>query len=360
MSRCAGSWAQPIGQQGPPAPTPEATAANAYTAAVPGFRHVVALVAAILVVATTNRASAQALDTDRQIAQQLFDDGRTLLEARRYPAACLKFAESQRLDPGGGTLLNLAYCHELEGKTATAWAELRDALGQAIREDRKDREDFTRAHIADLAPRLMRVVIQVSERLAARDPELNIDRSKLPAAAWDTPIPVDPGEHQVTVSVRGTAPWTVVVNVSEPGTTYAVKLDSPEGPSVCPDGQMRVEGGCAPVPSKPIGARRTAAFWGTLGGAGTLLVTSAVTGIVALRADAYVADNCSAERDFCRVSDAGEAATRARTFAWVSTATLAASGLAALVAFVLPREPTPARAASFITLGFGSLQIRGM
>ena len=137
-------------------------------------------------------AAAQSGDTDRQIAQQLFDDGRVLLEAKRYPEACTKFAESQRLDPGGGTLLNLAVCHELEGKTSTAWSEFRDALGQAVKDERKDREDIARAHIVDLAPRLMRVVVHVPEAVAARDPEISLDRSKLPAPRGTRPSPSTP------------------------------------------------------------------------------------------------------------------------------------------------------------------------
>ena len=303
-------------------------------------------------------AAAQTVDTDRQIAQQLFDDGRALLEARRYAEACPKFAESQRLDPGGGTLVNLAFCHELEGKTATAWSEFRDALGQAIKDDRKDREELARTHIADLAPKLMRVVVQVPERLAARDPEINLDRSKLPEAAWNTPIPVDPGEHRVSVSIAGGQPWSVAVSVAEPGETYTVKVPSFESPVVCPQGQMRVEGACVAIPG--TSSQRTTAFWLTLGGAGALLVTSAITGVVALSANAYVKDNCSTDRDFCRVTDAGDAATRAKTFAWISTATLGAGVVAGVVAFVLPRQPPPALGGATITFGLGSVRITGM
>jgi len=309
-------------------------------------------------VAVAPPAAAQAVDTDRQIAQQLFDDGRALLEARRYAEACPKFAESQRLDPGGGTLVNLAFCHELEGKTATAWSEFRDALGQAIKDDRKDREELARTHIADLAPKLMRVVVQVPERLAARDPEINLDRSKLPEAAWNTPIPVDPGEHRVSVSIAGGQPWSVAVSVAEPGETYTVKVPSFESPVVCPQGQMRVEGACVAIPG--TSSQRTTAFWLTLGGAGALLVTSAITGVVALSANAYVKDNCSADRDFCRVTDAGDAATRAKTFAWISTATLGAGVVAGVVAFVLPRQPPPALGGATITFGLGSVRITGM
>jgi hypothetical protein len=319
-----------------------------------------ALFVGLIALAASGKAHAQSGDTDRQIAQQLFDDGRTLLEARRYAEACPKFAESQRLDPGGGTLLNLAYCHELEGKTATAWSELRDALGQAIKDGRKDREDFTRTHIADLEPKLMRVVVHVPERLAARDPEINLDRSKLPATAWDTAIPVDPGEHRVSVAIAGAQPWSVAVSVSEPGETYTVRLPSLESPATCPQGQMRVQEACVAIPWDATQSRRTTAFWLTLGGAGALLVTSAITGVVALSANAYVKDNCSNERDFCSVPDAGDAATRAKTFAWVSTAKLGAGVVAGVVAFVLPREKAATLGGATITLGLGTLRITGM
>lgn len=319
-----------------------------------------AVSAAGAVLALAAPAAAQSRDTDRQIAQQLFDDGRELLEAKRYAEACPKFAESQRLDPGGGTLVNLAYCHELEGKTATAWAEFRDALGQALKDDRKDREEFTRAHLADLAPRLMRVAVRVPERLAARDPEITLDRSRLSPAAWGTPLPVDPGEHQVTLAVRGTQPITTRVSATEPGETYMVALSLPETPFECPEHHARVQGTCVPIPWETKSRPRTTAFWLTLGGAGVLLATSAATGIAALSADGYVKSHCSAARDFCDVEDAGDAATRARTFAWISTVTLVAGAAATVVAFVLPREPRPALGLGTVTLGLGTLRITGM
>jgi hypothetical protein len=305
-------------------------------------------------------AAAQSGDTDRQIAQQLFDDGRALLEQKRYAEACAKFADSQRLDPGGGTLLNLAVCHELEGKTATAWSEFRDALGQSVKDERKDREDIARAHIADLAPKLMRVVVHVPEAIAAREPEITLDKSRLPPPAWNTAIPVDPGEHRVAVNVRGAEPWSTVVAVSEPGKTYAVDLPPLEAQLVCPEGQQRSESTCVPIPWDESKRSRSTAFWVTLGGAGALFAASAVTGVVALNADAYVKDNCSGPRDFCRVSDADDAATRAKTFAWVSTLTLAGGALATIVAFALPRQQVKKWGGGTITIGVGSLRITGM
>jgi hypothetical protein len=166
----------------------------------------------------------------------------------------------------------------------------------------------------------------------------------------------------VSVSAPGAEPWATLVTVSEPGKTVAVELPSLEAQLICPEGQTRSQNTCVPIPWDESKRGRTTAFWVTLGGAGALFAASAVTGVVALNADAYVKDNCSNARDFCRVSDAGDAATRAKTFAWISTLTLAGGAVATITAFMLPREQvrkwggTPAT----VTLGLGSLRISGM
>jgi hypothetical protein len=70
--------------------------------------------ASLAFVATT------ALAADPPAAQALFERGKTLLDQRRVDDACRAFEESQRLDPGIGTLFHLADCEERRGRTATA------------------------------------------------------------------------------------------------------------------------------------------------------------------------------------------------------------------------------------------------
>src|ERR1019366_2385006 len=60
---------------------------------------------------------------DRSVATQLFEEGRALLRQGNVAAACPKLEESERIDPGGGTLLNVALCPEQLGRKATAWVE---------------------------------------------------------------------------------------------------------------------------------------------------------------------------------------------------------------------------------------------
>src|SRR5258708_30389730 len=78
--------------------------------------------------ALPHRARAQ--DTEAT-ATALFDDGRKLMAQHRYGDACPKLAESERLAPSGGTLINLAECYEHTGRTASAWAAWKDAAARA-------------------------------------------------------------------------------------------------------------------------------------------------------------------------------------------------------------------------------------
>lgn len=303
----------------------------------------------VAALAAASTARADGTETDRQIAQALFDEGRALLDQGRYTEACPKFAESQRLDPAGGTLLNLAVCHEAEGKTATAWSEFRDGLAQAIRDGRSDRVDLANEHIAALSAKLVRLIVRVPEGVAARGAEVMLDQSRLPRTAWGTPIPVDPGPHRVRVEAPTLETWEATVAATETGRTYEISVPALDGPIACPAGTIRSAGACVPESKK-----RSVAFYTLLAAGGASIAVSIVTGLMALDANAYVSDHCSTERDFCRVSDAADEASRARTMAWVSTVTLAAGASAGVIAFLLPLEKTssPSRDAH-PRVGFG-------
>src|SRR5262245_49057221 len=93
----------------------------------------------------TSTASAQSAGAKAE-AEALFEAGRALLASDDYDKACEKFLASERLDPAVGTLMNLAECSKRAGRTATAWAYLREAAALA-----RTRGDAAREAIATRA-----------------------------------------------------------------------------------------------------------------------------------------------------------------------------------------------------------------
>ena len=98
----------------------------------------------------TRSVAAQPAANDAAMAETLFEDAKKMMARGDYAAACPKLSESNRLDPGSGTLTALALCHEQEGKTATAWAEFIQVVSEAQQAGRTDREKFARQHVAAL------------------------------------------------------------------------------------------------------------------------------------------------------------------------------------------------------------------
>jgi hypothetical protein len=167
---------------------------------------VLGLLAAIALSAGGGTARAQAADT--ALAESLFQEGKRLMNEGKPAEACPKLAESYRLDPGLGTLLNLATCHEAEGKIATAWAEFNEALSRAKREADTARADFAAARVSALAPRLSRVVVTVSPEANLPGLEVTLNGSRIAPAAWGLPVPVDPGTHEIAATAPGKQRWS--------------------------------------------------------------------------------------------------------------------------------------------------------
>lgn len=139
----------------------------------------------------------------RAMAETLFFTGRGLMEAGRYAEACQKFAESYRLDPAAGTLLNLAVCHEKEGKIASAWGEFKQALSDAKKADRPDREELAAEHIAAIEPELPFLAINVPPDARVIGLEVVRNGSPLLSGSWGTELPVDPGPVEIVVRAPG-------------------------------------------------------------------------------------------------------------------------------------------------------------
>jgi len=152
-------------------------------------------------------ASAQAA------AEALFLQARELMAAGKYDLACARFEESQRLDPGAGTLLNLATCYEKRGQTASAWATYNEAAALSNQTHRPEWEQMARSHADRLEPLLSTLTISVPVDHVVPDLRVERDGLLVDRAQWGVPIPVDPGERVVTASAPSKQPWRSVVVV---------------------------------------------------------------------------------------------------------------------------------------------------
>jgi hypothetical protein len=208
-------------------------------------------VAFATVMAIAPAARAQTSGQDVATAQALFDEGKRLMAANNYAEACPKLLESQRLDPGGGTLFAIALCHEGEGKTATAWADYSVAQSEARRDGRKDREQAAAEKAKALEPRLTKMRIVVAKK--APGLELTRDGGAVGEAQWGLALPIDPGPHAFTAKAPGKVEWTSTVDIRGEGKTVDVNVpalvdaprpyDTPETKPVTPP---------PPVKEKPV------------------------------------------------------------------------------------------------------------
>jgi len=207
-------------------------------------------------------------DGDPVAAQALFKAARERIQAGDYAEGCPKFEASFALQASASTLLNIAKCHEHEGKIATAWDDYQRALTlnrETRGEQRKQElERIAKKGIAALEPRLPRL------RVVIREPssELSVmrDGKALPAAALGEPLPADPGPHEIRASAPGRRPATRSVTLEE-GKVATVEITLEPLPA---------EGPAPPPKDKPGAASRVPVWAWVTGAAGVALAGAAV------------------------------------------------------------------------------------
>jgi serine/threonine-protein kinase len=178
------------------------------------------------VVAPAARAQSAA---DKAAAEALFDEGKRLREAKRYSEACPKLADSQRLDPAVGTLLNLALCYKENGQTASAWSTYREAAAQAAAARQTDREQLARDEAAALEPKLTKLVIEVSPEVAKiQGLEIKRDGAVVPQGLWGVAAPVDPGVRSIDATAPGKKPFHMDAKAEGAGATAKVVVSGLE------------------------------------------------------------------------------------------------------------------------------------
>jgi tetratricopeptide (TPR) repeat protein len=167
-------------------------------------------------------AGERAAHAQGENADALFKEGRALLDQKKYDEACPKLAESQRIEPGAGTLLALALCHEGQGKTATAKRELEEAAALGRKNGREDLAKAAQKRAAAMEPTLSKLVIRMPQTEDAERYDVRCDGAAIAPADRGTPLAVDPGEHKVEVSAKGKVARSYVVRLSGAGSIEIV------------------------------------------------------------------------------------------------------------------------------------------
>jgi hypothetical protein len=185
------------------------------------------LTAALVLAAITVSGSAGAETSDAVAAQALFDQARALMASGKADQACPKFAESQRLDPGVGTLLNLAACYETSGRPASAWSTFLEAESAARAANNAEGVRVSRERAAALAPKLTKLRVTVNQA-ALEGLEVRRDGRLVGREQWGLEIPVDPGKHTLSASAPGHLPWQTELEARDPGRTVSVEVPALE------------------------------------------------------------------------------------------------------------------------------------
>ncbi|MBX3125478.1 MAG: PEGA domain-containing protein [Polyangiaceae bacterium] len=264
---------------------------------------------------------------DPAAAEALFAAAREDLEAGRVDQACEKFAESQRLDPAAGTLINLAACNEQRGKLALAWEQWRAAQQLLPRHDPRHAGVTKRSN--ELAKRVPRLTLSLPDG-APPSTRIVRDGVELGRASLGVPLPVDPGNHTVVVHAPGHEERAQTITLTE-GETVAVVVEL-GGKLVAPPPARALPAPARPAPtSKPAAAdsHSVSPTGLVLMLTGTaVLLTGTAAGLVALSAKGSMDDDCSSA-DGRRVCgpDGLDAAERGKRWATISTICFAGGAL---------------------------------
>jgi hypothetical protein len=217
--------------------------------------------------------SAHAHAQDPAAAQALFDEGKRLIAAHDFADACPKFEESQKLDPGLGTLFHVADCEEHLGKTATAWAGFLEVASEAKAQGESARETVARDRAAALEPKLARLTIDAGASSRAPGFTLLRDDNPVGAAQWMTAVPVDPGAHVIVARAPSKGTWTLTVNLvagAKREVTVPLLADSPSADAASASAVSTTTTTAAEADrgSSGTGQRATGVVLGALGLAG--------------------------------------------------------------------------------------------
>lgn len=284
---------------------------------------------------------------DSAAAAELFKRAMGQFEKKDYASACPAFGESYRLDPRPGVLFSQAECEAAWGKVATAASHYGDFLALVARlpaEQRAkqgEREKHSKKQLTQLEPRLPRLTLRLPPGAPA-GAVVQRDGVALGAVSLGLPLPIDPGEHTITLVAADGQKTEEKVTLS-PGEArdFTPRLPAPAAPPPATSAAASSAAPAAPPPPGPPPRSPTLGY--VIGGVGLAgLVVGGVTGALAFSRKKDVDSGCPSK--VCKNQDALDAASASRRFGNISTVAfgVGVAGVAVGAVLVLTAKPDKA------------------
>jgi len=295
-------------------------------------------------------ALAQAQSASQQAAaQQLFEDAKKLMAKGEYPAACQKFADSQKNDPAPGTQFNLANCYEKNGQSASAWATFKSAAAAYRANNRAEWETKARDRAAQLEPKLVKIAIVVPPESNVAGLQVRRDGNVVGASELGTSIPVDPGDHTVEATAPGKKPWKTTAKAASGGGEQRVSVGPLEA-EIATIGPVKAPASIDPpitstseVPLTKSSPQKTIGYV-TIGVAAAGFGVGAATGVMAMSKNKSSTDACPND-GACSNREAVDANKSARDLGTISTVAFIVGGVGlaagAILVLTAPASAAP-------------------
>lgn len=158
------------------------------------------------------------------VAESMYQEGVELMKSGNFADACPKLDASQKLEPKSGTLVTLANCNEQIGKTATAWAQYKEAAALARKEGREDYAKKATELAGKLEGRLSKLRIDAQAHQNGADLTVQLDGKTVLTGTFGVAFAIDPGDHEISASAPGREPWSTQVTVGKDGDTKVVAV----------------------------------------------------------------------------------------------------------------------------------------
>ncbi len=200
---------------------------------------------------------AQVGDAERAAARDLFKQGDELQRAGNFADALDRFQRAEQVIQAPTNVLRIAECQAALGKlveSAESYrAVLRWPLAAGAPPAFQSAIDQAKGELSQVDPRVPRLLVKVSPPGVANE-SLVIDGTAVSGALVGEPIPLDPGDHKVTVTAPGYASPEQVVTLRERETrTLNVELHAAAASAPPPVAAGNTGAGTVPPPPAAYG-----------------------------------------------------------------------------------------------------------